>query len=184
MYYKRNDSKKWKGPGTVIGQDSQQVLIKHGGIYVRVHPCRIMLEMKNCDNLKEQVSEDSQISQCNTYQSSEKVAQPVVADSISELSSDSEVDNLSSDDIQSNCDNENNQTNLNDSNSINEQDDRSENVLCNPENAPNYENQSFPRATKPKKNSQIDCLPTDGDEWLSGKVLGRAGKATGKYGHH
>ena len=47
-----------------------------------------------------------------------------------------------------------------------------------------YENQSFPRATKPKKNSQIDYLPTDGDEWLSETVLGRAGKVPGKYGHH
>ena len=44
VYYKRADSRKWKGPGKVIGQDGQQVLIKHGGTYVRVHPCRIILE--------------------------------------------------------------------------------------------------------------------------------------------
>ena len=37
-------SKKLKGPGKVIGQDGQQALIKHGGMYVRVHPCRIMFE--------------------------------------------------------------------------------------------------------------------------------------------
>ena len=43
VYYKRNDSKKWKGPGKVIGMDSQQILIKHGGIYVRVHPCRVKM---------------------------------------------------------------------------------------------------------------------------------------------
>ena len=39
VYYKRNNSNEWKGPGTVIGQDGQQVLVKHGGSYVRVHPC-------------------------------------------------------------------------------------------------------------------------------------------------
>ena len=44
VYYKRNDSKKWKGPGTVIGHDMQQILIKHGGIYVRLHSCCTMLE--------------------------------------------------------------------------------------------------------------------------------------------
>ena len=44
VFYKRKDSKKWHGPGTVLGQDGQTVLIKHGGTYVRVHPCRITLE--------------------------------------------------------------------------------------------------------------------------------------------
>ena len=44
VYYKRNNSNEWKGPGTVIGQDGQQVLVEHGGSYVRVHPCRLLLE--------------------------------------------------------------------------------------------------------------------------------------------
>ena len=42
MYYKRNDSSKWKGPGYVLGQEGQQILVKHGGVYVRVHPCRLL----------------------------------------------------------------------------------------------------------------------------------------------
>ena len=44
VYYKRNNNNEWKGPGTAIGQDGQQVLVKHGGSYVRVHPCRLLLE--------------------------------------------------------------------------------------------------------------------------------------------
>ena len=43
VYYKRLLTKKWKGPAVVLGQDGQQVLVKHGGIYVRVHPCRLRL---------------------------------------------------------------------------------------------------------------------------------------------
>ena len=43
VYYKRNDSKSWHGPAKVLGKDAQQYLLKHGGIYVRVHPCRIQL---------------------------------------------------------------------------------------------------------------------------------------------
>ena len=44
VYHKRNNSNEWKGQGTVIGQDGQQVLVKHGGPNVRVHPCRLLLE--------------------------------------------------------------------------------------------------------------------------------------------
>ena len=42
VYYKRGDSKEWRGPGVVIGRDGKQVLVKHGGIYVRVHMCRLV----------------------------------------------------------------------------------------------------------------------------------------------
>ena len=36
-YYRREDSDKWKGPGTVFGKENKQVLVKHGGSYGRVH---------------------------------------------------------------------------------------------------------------------------------------------------
>ena len=42
VYFKRNDLDQWLGPGTVIGTEHKQVLIKHGGSYVRVHPCRLI----------------------------------------------------------------------------------------------------------------------------------------------
>ena len=41
VLYKRQNEAKWKGPATVLGKDGQQVLLKHGGYYVRVHPCRL-----------------------------------------------------------------------------------------------------------------------------------------------
>ena len=41
VYYKRNNSHEWHGPGTVIGFDGKQILVKHGGVYVRVHVCRL-----------------------------------------------------------------------------------------------------------------------------------------------
>ena len=42
VYFKRDDDQKWKGPGTVIGQDGKVVFVRHGSIYVRVHPCRLI----------------------------------------------------------------------------------------------------------------------------------------------
>ena len=52
VYYRRMDSRKWKGPAVVIGQDAQQVLVKHGGVMIRVHPSRLSLEkeMVICGN--------------------------------------------------------------------------------------------------------------------------------------
>lgn len=41
VFYKRKYSEKWHGAGTVIGQENKQVLVKHGGSYVRVHICRL-----------------------------------------------------------------------------------------------------------------------------------------------
>ena len=41
VYYKRNDSRRWRGPGTVIGKDINQIYVKHGGSYLRVNPCHI-----------------------------------------------------------------------------------------------------------------------------------------------
>ena len=42
VYYIRNNFKGWKGPGVVLGQDEQYVLVRHGGAYYRVHPCQFM----------------------------------------------------------------------------------------------------------------------------------------------
>ena len=41
VFYKRNDDQKWHGPGQVIGHDGKQVLVKHGGTFVRVHTTRL-----------------------------------------------------------------------------------------------------------------------------------------------
>lgn len=42
VYYKRDDSNKWRGPGVVIGQDRKIVFVRHGNVYVRVSINRLM----------------------------------------------------------------------------------------------------------------------------------------------
>ena len=44
VYFKREDSSRWKGPGDVIGVQGETVVIKYGGNIVRVHSCRVQLE--------------------------------------------------------------------------------------------------------------------------------------------
>ena len=41
VFYKRNDSPEWKGPGKVLGQDGSVLFIRHGSRYVKVHLCRV-----------------------------------------------------------------------------------------------------------------------------------------------
>ena len=41
VYFKRDDSNRWRGPGTVIGQDRQVVFVRHGGVFIRVPTCRL-----------------------------------------------------------------------------------------------------------------------------------------------
>ena len=43
VYYKRDSSKQWKGPGIVTGTENQTIVIKHGSVNVRIHPCRVIL---------------------------------------------------------------------------------------------------------------------------------------------
>ena len=42
LYFKRNDSNQWKGPETVLGRENKQVLVKHDGVYIRIHGCRLV----------------------------------------------------------------------------------------------------------------------------------------------
>ncbi len=59
VYYWRNDRSESHGPAVVIGRDGQQILLKHGGVYIRVHPCRmqhctpqspISVDHRECEN--------------------------------------------------------------------------------------------------------------------------------------
>ena len=60
VYYKRLDSPKWKGPASVLGKEGQQVLLKHGGRYIRVHPCRLThVAQRPADEQKHANNDDS-----------------------------------------------------------------------------------------------------------------------------
>ena len=48
VYFYKNDSDFWHGPAKVIGSDGQQHLLKQGGNYYRVHPCK-MSHVQNVD---------------------------------------------------------------------------------------------------------------------------------------
>ena len=43
VYYKQAANPEWHGPAKVLGQDGQQVLLKHGSFYRKAHPCQLQL---------------------------------------------------------------------------------------------------------------------------------------------
>ena len=65
VYYWRNDQQECHGPAVVVGQDGKQILLKHGGSYIRVHPCRIQHCHTKPDN-EQQTS--SPVSNSETHQ--------------------------------------------------------------------------------------------------------------------
>ena len=44
VYFKREDSSRWKGPGDVIGIQGETIVIKYSGNIVRVHSSRVQIE--------------------------------------------------------------------------------------------------------------------------------------------
>ena len=47
VYYKQNGDDRWHGPAVVvIGKDGGQVIVKHGGVYVRVYVDCSMLNIQ------------------------------------------------------------------------------------------------------------------------------------------
>ena len=72
MYFKRDDSNRWRGPGTVIGQDRQVVFVRHGGVFVRVPTCRLK---KVKSNVVEQLEGDVP---CRDINNAKKKVEPIV----------------------------------------------------------------------------------------------------------
>ena len=47
VFYKRRQTKEWRGPAKVLGKESNFVLIRHGSTYYRCHPCQLMKDKSN-----------------------------------------------------------------------------------------------------------------------------------------
>ena len=58
VYYRRKNFKGWKGPATVLGQDGQFVLVRHGGAFYRVHPCQLLKYGQNNNEVKNSIVDD------------------------------------------------------------------------------------------------------------------------------
>lgn len=138
VFYKRLDSPEWRGPGTIIGKDGKQFLVKHGGMCVRVHTCRIT---------RAPISADAGVIENVT---------PTL--------------------------NERNSEGLDDSDSDTEDDTGENEDNSNAHDDPVVTDQRMGDQTvRVKVGQRIKGIDQSSGEWISGKIVSRAGKATGKF---
>lgn len=144
VYYKRLQSKEWKGPGTVIGQDGMVVFVKHGGTYVRVHRNRLRKE-KAVEREAQRNSSDSTGGAKQSVTSS--------ANSMNEHCENLDIEDCFEDEEHSNHDDP---------------------VVHQSPNQMPFDRKSI------KTGNTVKFRNPDSQEWTIARVLGCAGKATGK----
>ena len=164
VYYKRNNDDEWHGPGTVIGMDGKQILVRHGGEYVRVHICR--LQVKN-GRLEKPLESPELVN------STPSVVRPTASGNMGLNIPQFDEFSLHEEDA--------NNTENNDNTEFVDINSNGENTGL-PEFRTN-DNFIFPckDMKNPKVGSRIEYF--EGESQSVARVLSRAGKAGGLYGH-
>ena len=164
VFFKRNESNRWLGPGYVIGTENKQVLVKNGGVYVRVHPCRIKLCL---DPLDLELSDDGGSAQ------ETRLEQPIplqTSQHTSETHAAESTDNGFIDEEFVEDRNESSLSTEQDAGQIHKRRGRPRKEAAAPANVVDV----------PKVGEDILCkLNSDDGDWTPLKVHSRAGKATG-----
>mgnify|MGYP001795813812 CR=1 FL=1 len=188
VYYKRENSNQWHGPGTVIGQDGKQILVKHGSTYVRVHSCRLTHAVE-CDQneITDKSNHDISKSQAVAIDNLNLHNNAVVYDTDS--SEDEQLHSIDNVDNNENKNNENENEN-NENENENENNENENNLdqlqLSTDEDVDEDEDvdiltKIFDNKVLPKKRQFIEYKLENENEWQKCQIISRAGKVTGKY---
>ena len=72
VYYKRDGQDKWIGPGKVVFRDSKVVFVRHGGVFVRVSPNRLIKAGQEFVGENDVTQRDSDITTDNNDQTNDE----------------------------------------------------------------------------------------------------------------
>ena len=192
VYYKRTSNRERHGPGRVLGQDGQQVLVKHGSTYIRVHPCRLQLASQSrqqeinsnqpsCPSQHDDQIDSNKLfiptTKCTrmyTYDSDEDIQQQPNADS-----ANNDTVAVSEGEIQQHSINEPNHDTVFDPTP----EDIDEHDLTESITEFDQSNKTIHPLLIPKvkTNTLIKYKDKIDDDWTTARTTSRAGKATGKY---
>jgi len=169
IYYKRPDSQEWKGPGVVIGQDGPIVFVRHGGMIVRVHKCRLRkVNQPENDNKDPDQNRDELVQN--------------LQDNQPDSSSNNQIENESDDEVI-----------LEETGADIDNDHNIENDVIDDDNELNVENPNIRDNdnVEPIRNPHLVIKPgqivkyshMNNDDVIQAKVLSRAGKSSGNKKH-
>ena len=189
VFYKRLQEKKWRGPATVLGQEGQQVLVKHGGVYVRVHPCRLSLEKQtipwqNNSTDKKELEKRSVDAERNiAYDTSD------TSDEEDENRTDRATHGEQGETADERTTEDNEQSNEHGNIQTPEDTDLIRNNMgsqnsqrLRSETTGEMRTQATPApVTKLKRDMDIEFKDSSNQDWTKVKIHSRAGKAKGKY---
>ena len=191
IFYKRNDSDEWHGPGVVIGIDNKVVIVKHGGYILRVHTARLVRAPIGMDDTTQS---ENPIDVTQKINQEEAISSPDVSfsDEIPSVSSSEECDTNLSDEVASGSLDERESGSLDETNS--------EVVSVTGETHGNRDSErlgesdgEFPRADNHEQSNnsggevtrtwktgeRFSGVDSVTGEYVTGRILGRAGKVKG-----
>ena len=182
VYFKRNNAKCWHGPAKVIGKDGKQVLLKQGGLYVRVHPCRL----QHCHSLESDYGNEN-------MNDVPKISRSDVEPRLQEMevvridrsgSSNIDIDQSADEVIDTNDGRSQDIENaVNDGELHSNVDGVMDNPTSDNSQTPaEMQGTSTVTSSMPKIGSSIK-YKTESSDWQSAKIVSRGGKAKGKYWH-
>ena len=156
IFFKRDDSPKWKGPGTVLGQDGPVIFISQGSRYIKAHVC----QTQPCQTSKLTNKSTDDAENSSTIGVTKEFEKPPTIDHDS--INDDYIYNRSDDD--SNVDIKS--ASIDKANSSKENDSIAENPVQGNANT---------------KTNTVIIFKDEQERECTAQILGRAGKVTGKY---
>lgn len=156
VYYKRPDKNEWRGPARVVGQDGVVVFARHGGQLIRVHVCRLM-KVKKEDGTPCNVAEDNAVQQDQLGQ--DETNEDTTAEIPDQPQQERANDHISS------------------AEDTNEKDEVYNDADLRQHRGTDHGSWD----TKHLKLGQMVSFTTPEGQEKNGRILRRAGKATGKY---
>ena len=175
VYYKRNDSDRWRGPAKVIGVDGKNRILKHGGLTYAVHLCRVVIVSDAEKLIDENKSVESESNKEETNR------ERVVSFSNETNYSDGTVQQCNNNNIEDNPVAPPNSM-ASEEIIVSEEVQIPETVMSEtsvPSDDAN--NGMLDGSTLPLNESKVKYKIKDDSEWTVADVISRAGKATGKY---
>lgn len=161
VYYKRADNPEWKGPGAVIGQDGAVVFVRHGGTCIRVHHLR--LRKVNADSSDKHILKDHAEANTDIVQRQESTEAPPSCSEGPETTESGHQDLMQAPHTSTTTDHEREAAEPSDDGTGTENITRQGSDIC------------------PRTGQILTYKDRESGVIHTAKIVGRAGKATGKY---